>query len=146
MLGHEMKGVKITAIVLGVVLAFLVGLFVESHIRSLRRKPIPVVVEATVPARVKAYVQPDFLWAGEAWWIEVTADVPLVIDLDGKWNALLPSGTNTIYSNHDANNTTDFNSNRWWKTPSRITVKERPKQVESTVPVKTAPSASSSVR
>ena len=60
--------------------------------------------------------------------------------------AAIAPGTNTVYSNHDENNTTKFGTNRWWKTPSTITVKKRPQQGESTAPVKAAPSVSSTVR
>ena len=122
LLRYVMKAFKIAGGVLAVILVFVLGTFVESYVRSLARKPIPVLLEGALHAKVSAYVQPDFLWAGEAWWIEVKSDAPVSIDLDGKWNAVVPPGTNTIYANHDVNNTTRFSSDRWWMTPSRITV------------------------
>jgi len=125
-LGHQMKGMKIVAILIGGLLLLAGGVLVESRVRSSARKSIPVVVEGDVRAEVRAYVQPDFLWSGEAWWIEFNSQAPLLLDLDGEWIAIIPPGTNTLYSNHDVNNTTEFNTNRWWKTPSRITVREQP--------------------
>jgi hypothetical protein len=129
-----MKAIRIAGGgVLAVILLFVLGVFAESYIRSLARKPIPVLFEGTLRAKVAAHVQPDFLWAGEAWWIEVKSDAPVSINLDGKWDAVIPAGTNTICSNHDVNNTTKFSSNRWWKTPSRITVTE-PRPQPGTAP------------
>ena len=119
-----MKVLKILGLVLGAMALFVLGIFTECFIRSFARKPIPVVREGDVRAEVAAYVQPDFLWAGEAWCIEVSSDTAVVVDLDGKWSAVIPPGTNTIHSNHDVNNTAKLGSNLWWKTPSRITVKE----------------------
>lgn len=118
-----MKGIKIAAAVLGAIVVFIVGVLVESYIRNLAREPIPVVISDNLAAEVEAHVQPDFLWAGKAWWIKITTRAPVQIDIDGEWKAIIPAGTNTIYSNHDVNNTTEFNTNRWCKTPSRITVR-----------------------
>ncbi|MCD4652695.1 hypothetical protein K8T06_02035 [bacterium] len=122
-----MKGIRITASILGVIIVFVAGAFVESYMRTLARKPIPVTIESTVTAQIEAYVQPDFLWIGESWWIKITADIPILLDVDGEWNALLPAGTNTLYSNHDVNNTTEFSSKRWRRTPSTITLKNMSK-------------------
>ncbi len=119
-----MKAIKISGGLLAAILVFVLGIFAESYIRSLARKPIPILLEGALGANVVAHVQPDFLWAGEAWWIEVKCETPVLIDLDGEWKALIPPGSNKIYSNHDVNNTTRFSSNRWWKTPSRVTVTE----------------------
>jgi hypothetical protein len=117
-----MKGIKIAAVVLGATAVFIAGVLTENYIRSLAREPIPVVISDNLTVKVEAHVQPDFLWAGKAWWIKITTRVPVRLDIDGEWEATIPPGTNTVYSNHDVNNTTEFNTNRWWKTPSRITV------------------------
>ena len=118
-----MKAIKAAAVIMGVLALFVVGAIVESHVRSLARAPIAVVAMDDVPAKVAAYAQPDFLWIGEAWWITIRSDVPVHLEVDGEWDAFVSSGTNTIFYSHDSNNTASFGTNRWWKAPSKITVK-----------------------
>lgn len=114
--------------VAGVFALFVAGVLVESGLRRFSREPIPVVVADGLPAKVAAYVQPDFLWAGEAWWINIETEVPVQLVIDEAWEAKIPSGRHTVHSNHDMNNTTKFSANRWWKTPARIAVKEMSQQ------------------
>ncbi len=111
------------AIALGFLVALLAIGAVEASLRARGRAAIPVVIKDAPQATVSAFVQPDFLWIGEAWWLRVESDSPLSVDVDGQWQALVPAGTNSIYANHDVNNTTRFSSNRWHRTPRHITVR-----------------------
>ena len=129
-----MKRIKIASGIFGALCLFVLGVFTESYIRSLARKTIPVVVTEDLSGTFEAYVEPDFLWCGEAWWITVRSKSPVQLDIDGKWKAIIPPGTNTVYSNHDINNTTEFGTNRWWKTPWTVTVRKMPlKRIEGGV-------------
>ncbi len=126
-----MKTMKMVGWLLALFLIFLLGVFAEEYIRSLARKPIRVSIEESVHAKVSAHVQPDFMWIGKAWWIKIESEVPVAINLDGKWSAIIPPGTNTIFSNHDVNNTTKFGTNIWYKTPAEIIVKRPEPQPSS---------------
>jgi len=119
------KAIKITGAVLGVVLVFVIACLVEEYLRARQRTSIPVRLQGDVQAEVTAYVQPDFLWAGEAWWIRVAANKPVVVDLDARWHGNVPAGTDVIFANNDANNTENFSPASYWKTPTQITVSSK---------------------
>ena len=118
---------KTLALILGIFLLFGLIAWTEEYIRSLSREPISVVIADGLSAEVEAYVQPDFLWAGEAWWIEVRAEVPVLLGINDEWQAVIPPGTNTIFSNHDENNTAKFGTSAWWKVPTKILAENYPR-------------------
>ena len=109
----------------------MIGVFLECYLRSLAREPIPVTIAPDARANAKAFVEPDFLWAGKAWWIDVEADVPIVLDIDGTWSAVVPPGSHSIYANHDHNNVREFSADSSWTTPKQILVREHNSEDDS---------------
>lgn len=94
---------------------FSVGVIGESLLRDLARDRLTGIPEGALPAAlgVKGSVQPDFLWAGEAWHLELTnaGSTPVtscVVVFDGKTDpgptrpfTLLPGSSFVLYYNHD---------------------------------------------
>ncbi|MDB5341226.1 MAG: hypothetical protein JWN70_6845 [Planctomycetaceae bacterium] len=116
------RSLQIAGWLLAVTLLFVLAVFLEIYPRSLAARSIPVEFKTPVRAKVSAGFMPDFLWSGEAWWVEVESNEPVLIDFDGKWSATIPPGDHRVYGNHDNNNTRDFNPVTWHMTPALVTV------------------------
>ncbi len=117
------KPLRIACHVIGYAVVFLALVVGEAYLRSYQAKPIPVDIAPGLPVSVSACRNPDFLWAGEAWHIDVKSDRPLELEIDGRIRIRLPAGTTEIYSNHDISNTRDYGLHALDGTPSRISVK-----------------------
>ena len=115
---------RIVGMLLVMMALFMAFVVIENYVRVRQRKAIPVSFEGHEKAKVTAYVWPDFLWIGNAWYVDIECDHPVSIDFDGEWKASLPRGTTTIYSNHDSNNTAKFGAASWYATPKVIVVKD----------------------
>jgi hypothetical protein len=72
-------------------------------------------------ARVTGKWQPDFLWVGKAWWIDIESEVPLRLRLD-EWQGEIPKGTHKIYSNHDGTNTGAFGDTAFSGFPKKVQI------------------------
>ena len=70
-----MKILKAVGLLLTGVVIFILGVLLESSIRSRYREAIPVE-NKSVSAVVTAFVQPDLLGAGRMWWIDVETEQP----------------------------------------------------------------------
>lgn len=112
---------KQLALFAGCALAFVAACLGESALRGTQRTAIPVTVPRGLQARISAFVRPDFLWVGDDWWINIESDTPLNLSIDGEWQAVIPSGSHTLSSNHDVNNTSDYGP-AWFATPQSISV------------------------
>jgi hypothetical protein len=110
----------IIKIVGGVVLILALGL-AEEGIRSTQREDMPVHGLPLPDVQITAMQQPDFLWAGKAWWINVETRVPLVIHLDD-WKGEVPPGRHRIFSNHDYTNTGNYGNAPFWGKPREASV------------------------
>jgi hypothetical protein len=113
---------KTLAFFAGCGLAFLTACLLEPALREARRTAIPVTVQSGLQVRVSASVRPDFLWVGEAWSIDIKSETPVSLTIDNrKWQAVIPPGPHTLYSNHDANNISTYGP-ACSTTPQSITV------------------------
>ena len=112
---------KQLAYFVGCVLAIIAACLGESALRETQRTAIPVTVPDGLPARVSAFVRPDFLWLGDDWSIDIQSDTPLNLSIEGKWQATIPRGSHKVYSNHDVNNTSDYGP-AWFATPQSIDI------------------------
>lgn len=124
-----MKPLKLLAIITAAVvsLALAVLLFaglvnIEARYREASREPIPISLDGGPAMKVAAYVKPDFLGAGEAWWIEIDSEVPLKVGIDGEWEGAVPTGRHRIESNHDVNNTGEYGERVWHEVPTAISL------------------------
>jgi len=80
-------------------------------------------------AQVEGTWQPDFLWFGRAWRIQVQCESPLEFVLDGK-SYVVPVGSHVLYSHHDHTNTGQFGGEEFWGYPKRIDVRSLPAKPE----------------
>jgi hypothetical protein len=96
-------------------------IFIESAVRSHQGGNLPIDGLPIEKATVTGKWQPDFLWAGKAWWIEVESAVPLHVCIDG-WQGKIPTGIHSLYSNHDHTNTGEFGDTEFWGFPKSIRI------------------------
>ncbi|MDB5345250.1 MAG: hypothetical protein JWP89_3627 [Schlesneria sp.] len=124
--------IRIAATILAPCVPFIVGVFLmllagvaEGYVRSLARKPIPVIIQDDLHAVITADVAPDFLWIGQAWRVNVDCDTSVLLEFNSDWTASLPPGRHQIYSDHDNDNTADYGSKAGFrqKPPTVITVR-----------------------
>ena len=80
-------------------------------------------------AKIEGTWQPDFLWAGKAWRIQVQCEAPLEILLDEK-SYVVPGGAHVLYSHHDHTNTGRFGREKFWGYPKQIVVRSLPAKPE----------------
>jgi len=125
MLGRtNMKKIYKTILTVAVLLiTFVLIVFIEAEIRYRATRKIPVDCSSVKGVKVTASVQPDFLWAGNAWHIDIETDKTVELDIDNKWQAKIPAGQHKIFYSSDATNTNKFSSKPWFKTPSKITIR-----------------------
>lgn len=119
-----MKWKQILKIAAGVAF-FLAIAFAEELIRSTQRESMHVNGLPLPNVQITAMWQPDFLWAGKAWWIDIETNVPLVIQLD-TWRGEVPSGKHKVFGNHDYTNTGDYGKTQFWGKPKEVKVSMAP--------------------
>lgn len=111
-------------IVLGLVLSLVVAVLamvVDGMVRSHFGGPMKIEGLPIRNASVTGAWNPDFLWIGKAWRIEVRSDEALELELDGR-KYVLPKGSSKIYSNHDSTNTGDFGDEQFWGYPTNVEI------------------------
>lgn len=95
----------------------------EEYLRVKTAKPIPVEIAPGLAADGRAQRWPDFLWMGQAWYIEVISMEPAELEIDGRFQVRLPVGRTWIHSHHDVSNTADFGLESLRGPPSKITIR-----------------------
>lgn len=111
----------VLGLVLGLVVAVL-AMVVDEMVRRQFGGPMKIVGLPIGNASVTGEWNPDFLWTGKAWRIEVQSDEDLELDLDGR-KYVLPKGSNKIYSNHDSTNTGEFGDEQFWGYPKHVEIR-----------------------
>ena len=114
-----------TKIVLGGVLSIgmlALAVFIDDAVRSRSGGPIEIDGLPIGNATVTGVWKPDFLWHGKAWKLDVQSEEDLELKLDGQIY-VVPSGSHTIYSNHDHTNTGQYGREDFWGYPEDVEIR-----------------------
>ncbi len=100
---------------------FITAAFGETWLRQTHTTALPINGLPIDGVKASATHTPDFLWQGDAWWIEIETDKPLLLRLDN-WSGHIPAGSHKVYSNHDHTNTGQYGGQQSWGLPETVIV------------------------
>ena len=118
------KDLKVIITISISILLFIVAVVSESAIRLQQQQNLTFEIENSENLVVTGVSMPDFLFSGNAWWLDINTDRPVILEINNLYQCSFPAGTTRLHYNHDTTNISEYTDGLYnGSLPSNITLK-----------------------
>ena len=106
------------------ILLFIVAVVSESAIRVLQQQNLTFEIDNSENLVVTGVSMPDFLFSGNAWWLDINTDRPVILEINNLYQCSFPAGITRLHYNHDTTNISEYTDDLYnGNLPLNITLK-----------------------
>ena len=118
------KDLKVIITISISILLFIVAVVSESAIRVLQQQNLTFEIDNSENLVVTGVSMPDFLFSGNAWWLDINTDRPVILEINNLYQCSFPAGITRLHYNHDTTNISEFTDDLYnGNLPLNITLK-----------------------
>ena len=118
------KDLKVIITISISILLFIVAVVSESAIRVLQQQNLTFEIENSENLVVTGVSMPDFLFSGNAWWLDINTDRPVILEINNLYQCSFPAGITRHHYNHDTTNISEYTDDLYnGNLPLNITLK-----------------------
>ena len=118
------KDLKVIITISISILLFIVAVVSESAIRVLQQQNLTFEIENSENLVVTGVSMPDFLFSGNAWWLDINTDRPVILEINNLYQCSFPAGITRLHYNHDTTNISEYKDDLYnGNLPLNITLK-----------------------